>query len=232
MGFIRTFSSLVKKKKNNSVLEVDFDSNPSALMSAIVECDWETVVNLCRNDPNQAEIWNHRFAEADVEGASKKLAWRVLPVHAAITYQAPVEAFVAILAAYPAGAKLADDKGRLPLHLAFKHDANDEILSALAEEYPEGFNDKDDQENTPLDLSPEDSPRNWIEDMKAAHEILRTERLQIEILTLEETVAELKETIHDYDMLLTKSSDSIEMDYDLLHGSVRVTEKFRVVSPS
>lgn len=224
----------MKKKKNTTVLEVDFDSTPTVLMTAIVECDWETVVNVCRNDPNQAEVWNHRFneAEADAEGAARVLAWRVLPIHAAITYQAPVEAFVAILAAYPAGAKLADDKGRLALHLAFKHDANDEILSALAEEYPQGFNVKDDQENLPLDLSPENSHRNWIEELKAAHEILRTERLQVEILTLEETVAELKETIHDYDMLLTKSSDSIEMDYDLLHGSVRVTEKFRVVSPS
>lgn len=235
MGFARTLSYLVTKKNNNGgILEVNFDTHPSPLMTAIVECDWETVVKISRESPTQAETWHHRFQEPGLHnGAPNKgtLIWRLLPIHAALTYMAPLEAVMAVLSAYPTGIRIPDDKGRLPIHLAFKLDAEDEVVSSLVEEYPEGFQVRDDSQRTPLDYIAESSERNWIEDMEDELFSLREDRIESEIITLEETLAELKLTIRDYETILTKSSEPIEMDYDELQGTVRITEKFRLPSP-
>jgi len=43
-------------------------------------------------------------------------------------------------------------------------------------------------------------------------------------------VKELKLTVYDYDMILTKSSESIETDYDELEGTVKINEKLRLTT--
>ena len=200
----------------------------AALMTAIVECDWETVIKVCQDDPDQAKIWHHRFTT--LETGPETLLWRNLPIHAALMYNAPITALMAVQSAYPAGVRNMDDKGRLPIHLAFGVDADDEILSLLALEYPDSLTVTDDNQKTPFDYISASSKRSWIKELQRSFLVLNTDRLGTDITTLEETMVELKGTIHDYDAILTRSSESIETDFDQFHGTVRVTEKFRVVS--
>lgn len=66
----------------------------------------------------------------------KVLRWRMLPLHAAVLFNAPVDLIQALLKAYPDACSKYDDQGMLPLHLAFRSGANEETILQLLDVYP------------------------------------------------------------------------------------------------
>ena len=66
----------------------------------------------------------------------KVLRWRMLPLHAAVLFNAPVDLIQALLKAYPDACSKYDDQGMLPLHLAFRSGANEETVLQLLDVYP------------------------------------------------------------------------------------------------
>ena len=80
-----------------------------------------------------------------------RLRWRLLPLHAALIFNAPVTVVEILLRAFPAAATLKDDQGMLPLHLACRNaPVNFEVLEELLTAYPAAVYVKDRKGRTPL----------------------------------------------------------------------------------
>jgi len=133
-------------------LECDYDLNPSYLYQAIEARQWESASDYLNKKGDAVD------SETDVESATwvtrketnGKLRWRLLPIHAAVIFKAPLDFVELLLSEYPAGAQCKDDQGMLPLHLAFRNAADWEVLEELLTAYPQAIRIKDRKERTPL----------------------------------------------------------------------------------
>lgn len=116
-------------------LECDYDQSPTELYKLIENKKWSLLLQRLEQEEGdgsdgevatlttlsssnihqQASVW---VVRKEVNG---RLRWRLLPLHAAIIFQAPVAVTEALLEAYPAAASQKDDQGMLPLHLAFRN---------------------------------------------------------------------------------------------------------------
>ncbi|KAL7487493.1 hypothetical protein ACHAW6_013079 [Cyclotella cf. meneghiniana] len=96
------------------------------------------------------------------EGQAKKvLRWRMLPLHAAIIFSAPVALIKALLKAHPAGCSATDDQGMLPLHLAFRSQSCEEVVLLLLDCYPQAIELADHKGRVPSQLAPRNSTVNY-----------------------------------------------------------------------
>jgi myosin heavy subunit len=127
--------------------------------------------------PEEAKIWVHRMGVDESDGDAtnfenrmatprnapegkeikKVMRWRMLPIHAAIIFNAPVGVIKGLLKAYPAGTTCADDQGMLPLHLAFRSQSEEEVVLALLDVYPEAMERGDLKGRVPSQLGPKNS---------------------------------------------------------------------------
>ena len=128
--------------------------------------------------PEEAKIWVHRMGveEGGNNGENdaanrlttprnapeekevrKVMRWRMLPIHAAIIFNAPMGVIQGLLKAYPAGTTYADDQGMLPLHLAFRSQSDEEVVLALLDVYPEAMERGDLKGRVPSQLAPKNS---------------------------------------------------------------------------
>lgn len=128
-----------------STRECDYDRDPSPLYKAVEVKDWDQVIELCENNPLLASTWVLR-KEKDGQ-----LRWRLLPLHAAIIFQAPYSVIETMLTSFPQSAMCKDDQGMLPLHLAFRNfpiqfDIVEELLTA----HPAAVYVQDRKGRTPL----------------------------------------------------------------------------------
>lgn len=128
-----------------STRECDYDRDPSPLYKAVEKKDWDQVIELCENNPLLASTWVLR-KEKDGQ-----LRWRLLPLHAAIIFQAPYSVIETMLTSFPQSAMCKDDQGMLPLHLAFRNfpiqfDIVEELLTA----HPAAVYVQDRKGRTPL----------------------------------------------------------------------------------
>jgi hypothetical protein len=170
-------------------LECDYDVLPTELYKLLEYKQWNKMVHrfeaeeLCENDEDddeqqqqgrslltfQCRVWIVR------KESNGKLKWRILPLHAAMIFQAPVEVVEYILEAFPYAAQCKDDRGMLPLHLAFRNileccSSNNnnnnksstssltttttlEIIEELLTAYPEAIWTRDRKGRTPLEGS-------------------------------------------------------------------------------
>lgn len=103
--------------------ECDYDSNPTILYRALQKRHWPNVVRRCTFHPNEARIWILRRETPAYGQRCGRIRWRLLPLHAAIIFQAPPEIVEELLIAYPQSARARDDQGMLPIHLAFRYPA-------------------------------------------------------------------------------------------------------------
>lgn len=90
-------------------------------------------------------------------GKKNELQWRQLPLHAAISYSAPLPVVQKLLELYHDAIRSTDDTGNLPLHLAFGFGSPDNVLAYLITEYPQALAAKGLQNRRPLnccDLGP------------------------------------------------------------------------------
>jgi ankyrin repeat protein len=68
--------------------------------------------------------------------------WSQLPLHAAISYSAPVVVIKQLIELYPKAIQCTDNEGMLPIHLAYGFGAADNILALLMEPFPTSINEK------------------------------------------------------------------------------------------
>jgi len=95
----------------------DNQASSTKLYQTITNHDWETVVELCFLNRDQARIWvNHDDNYSLNSNNNKKL--RLLPIHAAMMHEAPLKVAAALLMAFPEAVQEVDCHGRLPLHYA------------------------------------------------------------------------------------------------------------------
>ena len=95
-------------------LECKYDEDPSELFLLLQHQMWDEATRYATNYPRECKTWVSRFGD---DGAFR---WRLLPLHIAIIFNAPVETMAALLTAYPEAARHQDDAGMLPVDLAVK----------------------------------------------------------------------------------------------------------------
>jgi len=127
--------------------DCNYDTNPTQLFLDLQRRDWTAVLDRCSTDPDQARVWVQRN---ELDGST--LRWKLLPIHAAIIFDATEDVIRALLEAYPKGAQSRDDQGMLPLHLAFRHGSTVGIVNLLLVAFPQSVKVKDKKGRIPLVL--------------------------------------------------------------------------------
>jgi len=124
----------------------DYDKNPTKLYLAIQKNKWDDASRHAIDDPASCSTWVSRKEKKEKGGG---LRWCLLPLHAAIVFNAPNETILTLLRMHPLGAKCKDDHGSLPLHLAFRNQCDVFIVYLLILAYPEGLNGLDRKNRVP-----------------------------------------------------------------------------------
>jgi hypothetical protein len=127
----------------------DYDINPTQLFKLIQNKQWEESQAHLEANPHEAKVWIYRrqtitkqsqsggtnagnaVVVSSSSSSSKpnhKLRWKLLPLHAALVFQAPDEFVEQLILLYPLGAAEPDDRGLTPLHLVFRHNSSDEVM--------------------------------------------------------------------------------------------------------
>lgn len=103
----------------------------------------------------QARTWIlHR------EHRSGVLKWRMLPIHVALTYQAPFEVILRLYHLFPGSIRCRDHRGMLPLHICFFRGLEDRVLELFLDVFPEALDVKDDKGRLPIECTPTDGSDN------------------------------------------------------------------------
>ncbi|CAB9505853.1 expressed unknown protein [Seminavis robusta] len=146
-----------------NTLSVDY-RNVTPLFRALEQEDWKAVLVFLAtgrwsssplssaydylHDPSperQARTWVH------CTGSKGETQWKQLPLHAAISYLAPLPVVQKLVEFYGDALRSADDTGNLPLHLAFGFGSSDSIVAYLIKEYPQALSIKGLQNRRPVD---------------------------------------------------------------------------------
>lgn len=96
-----------------------------------------------------------RIATLTMTG-QRALKWRMLPLHAALLFNGPIDVVRALVKAYPRACSAHDDQGMLPLHIAFRAGASEEIVLTLLSCFPEAIERVDYCGRLPSNLAPKD----------------------------------------------------------------------------
>jgi len=147
-----------------TLLECDFDKNPSRLIKRIVAHKWNDAIDLLAEDEEPTDenaasasdakkksmcaTWAVRYEE------NEDIRWRVLPIHAALIHGAPLQLIKDLIHFHPKATTCADDQGNLPIHLAFRYSAIEAIFNLVVETNPGGLKIKNGKGRTPLQCGP------------------------------------------------------------------------------
>jgi hypothetical protein len=126
-------------------LVCDYDQSVTQLYEMLESSQWDKARIRCRTHPEEVHTWIIR------RDSSEKIRWKLLPLHAAVIFQAPVPVIESMLKEHPLSAAKRDDQGMLPLHLAFRHKSDESLLERLLQQYPAGVLVKDRRDRSPLD---------------------------------------------------------------------------------
>ncbi len=130
---------------NNEEMICDYDLSVTELYEMLEASQWNSVCSRCQTHPEEVQTWVVR------RNASGEIRWKLLPLHAAVIFKAPLALIEDLLKAYPNGAAQQDDQGLLPLHLAFRHNSDEAVIERLLRQYPHGVMVKDERERRPLE---------------------------------------------------------------------------------
>lgn len=114
-------------------LECDFEKNPTHLYLLVQQRDWDGVKYQAANFESEVKTFVYR------RSADGLLKWRLLPLHAAVLNDAPVDILECLLNVYKHAAAVPDDHGMLPLHLAIKKHVEPESINVLLAAYPDSI---------------------------------------------------------------------------------------------
>lgn len=130
---------------NNIELVCDYDRSVTQLYEMIESSQWKNACARCHTHPEEVYTW---VVRSDANG---NIRWKLLPLHAAVIFKAPLSLIEDLLRTHPVGAAQRDDQGILPLHLAFRHKTNEAVIEKLLHQYPSGVFMKDYRQRFPLD---------------------------------------------------------------------------------
>lgn len=134
--------------EEEEVLECDYDLTVTKLYQKLEDRDWESCLMFLRtgkwsasifaysdeSPPSvQARTWVTAYEEHTPDARVK---WSLLPLHAAIAFNAPFDVVRELVDLYPRAVRCADDQEMLPLHTAFRFGASDQVVALLLEEFP------------------------------------------------------------------------------------------------
>jgi len=102
----------------------------------------------------QARTWIVRRERTGV------LRWRMLPLHAALAFNAPFDVIVRLYHLYPGSIRCRNDQGMLPMHHCFKYGNEDKILEFFLDVFPDALTVTDDKGRLPLGCTPKDGSDN------------------------------------------------------------------------
>lgn len=88
------------------------------------------------------------------------LRWRMLPLHAALAFNAPFDVVLRLYHLYPGAVRCRNDQGMLPLHHCFKYGNEDKVMELLLDVFPEANTVLDDRGRLPLACTPNDGSDN------------------------------------------------------------------------
>ena len=163
--------------------DCNYDINPTLMFLVLESCDWKEAVSLLdgKGLENKGNVWNlgHLFGgnrnQVIADDLAKKrkkelrsqartwivrrerngvLRWRMLPLHAAMAFNAPFDVVLRLYHLYPGAVRCRNDEGMLPLHQCFKHGNNDKVLELLLDVFPEALDVVDDKGRLPLGCTP------------------------------------------------------------------------------
>eukprot|EP00521_Asterionellopsis_glacialis_P015800 CAMPEP_0195298710 /NCGR_PEP_ID=MMETSP0707-20130614/24063_1 /TAXON_ID=33640 /ORGANISM="Asterionellopsis glacialis, Strain CCMP134" /LENGTH=523 /DNA_ID=CAMNT_0040360911 /DNA_START=15 /DNA_END=1586 /DNA_ORIENTATION=- len=222
-------------------LECDYDVNPTYLYQAIEARQWDVAIKYIMDDDDddKADTNTSPAQEAATWVTRKetngKLRWRLLPIHAAVIFKAPVSLLEHLLEEYPAAAQCKDDQGMLPLHLAFRNAADWPILEELLTAYPQGIHTKDRKGRTPIQCASSQNKKQisvlelythivaTSERTKATH--ASNELLNAKVSVLQETHSQAIERMkEDYELRMEKMAKAYEERIEILEHSKNAKE--------
>jgi len=123
----------------------DYDRSVTQLYEMLESSQWENASARCYSHPEEVRTW---VVRRDATGNTR---WKLLPLHAAVIFEAPLSLVEDLLRHHPVAAAKRDDQGILPLHLAFRHKSEEAVIEKLLHQYPGGVMIKDHRERFPLD---------------------------------------------------------------------------------
>lgn len=162
---LMTFSdSLDSIEDQANILECDY-KEVTPLFKAIEQEDWKSVLIFLTtgrwSNSSLSSSYMHMTAlPADSQvrtwvkcngGKKGENSWRQLPIHAAISYQAPLPVIQKLVENYHEGLRCKDDTGNLPLHLAFGFGCPDPVVAFLIKEFPQALSIRGLQKRKPVD---------------------------------------------------------------------------------
>mmetsp|Transcript_40284 Transcript_40284/g.45841 ORF Transcript_40284/g.45841 Transcript_40284/m.45841 type:complete len:459 (-) Transcript_40284:402-1778(-) len=138
-------TNLKGSRGTSNELCCNYDGNVSMIYSLLESSSWETAVTRCRTFPIEIRTWVVKY-----EKKSTEIRWKLLPIHAAIIFRAPVFVVRTFIETYPESVMLRDVQMMLPLHLGFRHNPKDEeVLELLLNECPKAICEPDIRGRTP-----------------------------------------------------------------------------------
>lgn len=103
--------STVVSEDSKMYTESNYDGEVTTLFRCLESKQWDEALLVCEKCAEESSIWIYRI------GKTGKLRWKMLPIHAAVIFEATSDVLEAIINAYPEGLKQADDQGMLPVSL-------------------------------------------------------------------------------------------------------------------
>ena len=169
--------------------DCNYDINPTLMFLVIESLNWEEAAKLLdgKGLENKDNTWNlgslfggkkyeeerkalleKRQAELRVQARTwivrrernGVLKWRMLPLHAALAFNAPFEVVLRLYQLYPGAVRCRNYAGMLPLHHTFKYGNEDKVLELLLDVFPEALTVRDDKGRLPLECTPQDDSDN------------------------------------------------------------------------
>lgn len=170
--------------------DCNYDINPTLMFLVLESRDWAEVISLLdgKGLENKNDAWNlgslfggsKKKATDDTELTKKRkaelktqsrtwivrrerngtLRWRMLPLHAALAFNAPFEVVLRLYHLYPGAVRCRNDQGMLPLHHCFKFGNEDKVLELLLDVFPEALTVVDDRGRSPVECTPKDGSDN------------------------------------------------------------------------
>ena len=168
--------------------DCNYDINPTLMFQMLESGDWRTCIEFL-DGRSSRDVWNLTALIGIGAGGGKKpdvsemkarqkelksqartwiirreksglLRWRMLPIHAALVFNAPFDVVLRLYHLYPGAIRCRNDLGMLPLHHVFMYGNEDRILELFLDVFPEALSVVDDKGRLPLGCTPQDGSDN------------------------------------------------------------------------
>ena len=159
---------------NRRVREVDYHQNCTGIYTHIENQRWREVSERCRTHPIETKTWVYRM-----DKIKKNILWRMLPIHTAVLYRAPVYVLLDLIQAYPEGPSSPDDRRMLPIHMACRIVCKEDVLRLLLKHAPSTVFEEDIKGRTPRDFLGESKRENKSKVLQKINERNRKNLLKI-----------------------------------------------------